>query len=352
MKRINRLEGEALRWTSLSLAAATLVSGPALADQPSDAWITTKAKTELLTDDVVDGIEIHVDTYDGRVTLYGKAATEAERMRAEKEVKAIEGVSGVRNLIVVVPETVREDVTVSDDRIERAIAEAYESDPVLAKSSIRVKSVDGGVVLLSGKASSLTAHQRALTLARRAEGVHRVASEIRSPDALADEAIRSDDAKPDDMQAAATDAWITTKAKVQLMATTGIPAMSVNVDTVDGVVTLFGTVPTLHAKQRAEAAIRELEGVARVDNALQVVPDVAAGKVARSDEEVTKAVRERIADRTALSDADLEIETANGVVRLTGRVDEAGDRLTALVVARNTPGVKSVVDDIEPATAR
>lgn len=351
MKRSQRLVGREFRWASLSLAAATLASGPALADQPSDAWITTKAKTELLTDDVVDGIEIHVDTYDGRVTIYGKAATEAERMRAEKEVGSIEGVTGVRNLIVVVPETVREEVEVSDAGIEQAIDRALENDPALKKSSIRVKSVDGGVVLLSGEASSLTAHERALTLARRAEGVHRVASEIRSPDELADEEIRSDGGKAGEMQTAATDAWITTKAKMQLMATTGIPAMSVNVDTVDGVVTLFGTVPTPLEKQRAEAAIRELEGVARVDNELQVVPNVAAGKVSRSDDELTKAVRERLDDRAALSDADLEIETANGVVRLTGHVDEAGDRLTALTVARNTPGVRSVVDDISPGTA-
>ncbi|MEZ4282317.1 MAG: BON domain-containing protein [Myxococcota bacterium] len=336
----------------MSLAAATLAAGPGFADQPSDAWITTKAKTELLTDDIVDGIEIHVDTYDGRVTLYGKAATEAERSRAEKEVRSIDGVTDVRNLIVVVPEAVREDVKVGDEAIERSIAAALESDPVLAQSSVRVKSVDGGVVLLSGKASSLTAHQRALTLARRAEGVHRVASEIRSPDELADEEIRNDGKAPADLQATATDAWITTKAKVQLMSTTGIPAMSVNVDTVDGVVTLFGTVPTALEKQRAEAAIRELEGVTRVENELQVVPNVAAGKVARSDDELTKAVRQRLDERTSLSDSALEIETANGVVRLTGSVDESGDRLTALTVARNTPGVKSVVDDIQSGAAR
>ncbi|MBK7951813.1 MAG: BON domain-containing protein [Deltaproteobacteria bacterium] len=67
---------------------------------------------------------------------------------------------------------------------------------------------------------------------------------------------------------------------------------------------------------------------------------------------VTNAVRERLDERNSLSDSALEIEAANGVVRLTGRVDEAGDRLTALTVARNTPGVKSVVDDIQSRAAR
>ena len=61
--------------------------------------------------------------------------------------------------------------------------------------------------------------------------------------------------------------------------------------------------------------------------------------------------RERRWASLSLADADLAIETANGVVRPTGRVDDAGDRLTALTIARDSPGMKSVVDDITPGMA-
>ena len=49
------------------VAALALLGTPALAAQPEDAWITTKVKMALLTDDTVEGLRIDVDTFAGRV---------------------------------------------------------------------------------------------------------------------------------------------------------------------------------------------------------------------------------------------------------------------------------------------
>jgi osmotically-inducible protein OsmY len=329
------------------VAAALMVANPVLAEQPDDAWLTTKAKTELLTDDLVNGVGIHVDTFDAHVTLSGKVHTDAERAQAERRVRAIEGVADVRNLLVVVPAASRKATQVADTAIQKAVGDSLKGDAGLAGSTIRVKSVNKGVVVLSGDAKTLTAHRRAIARARQVEGVRRVASEIQSPNELADNEIWYAEGKLADTDSKEySDGWITTKAKLSLMTDPGISPMAVSVDTEDGVVTLFGTVNTSADKARAAKEVAKLDGVKHVANELQVVPDVAARGVAESDDRVTAAVRKRLDARPSLADSKVTIRTENGVVRLTGEVASQRDRLTALTVARGTLGVRSIIDDL------
>jgi osmotically-inducible protein OsmY len=65
------------------------------------------------------------------------------------------------------------------------------------------------------------------------------------------------------------DAWITTKAKISLLTTDGVSASKINVDTVDGKVTLHGKVPTAAEKSKAESTVKAIEGVKDVKNLLQ-----------------------------------------------------------------------------------
>ncbi|HEY7516085.1 MAG TPA: BON domain-containing protein, partial [Vicinamibacteria bacterium] len=58
-----------------------------------------------------------------------------------------------------------------------------------------------------------------------------------------------------------SDGWITTKAKIMLLTTDGVSGTKVNVDTVDGKVTLHGKVPTAAEKAKAETTVRGLDGV-------------------------------------------------------------------------------------------
>jgi osmotically-inducible protein OsmY len=149
------------------------------------------------------------------------------------------------------------------------------------------------------------------------------------------------------MTSAAADGWITTKVKVRLMAEPGLSPFAINVDTRDGVVSLFGTVESADLKSRAEAEARMVKGVKAVENDLQVAPDVAANRVKSADNELKEAVQERLEARDSLEDSDIDVEVNKGVVRLTGTVETQGDRLTALTLARGTAGVNSVIDALE-----
>jgi hyperosmotically inducible protein len=338
--------------TGLALAAALAIATPASAANAPDVWITTKVKMALLMADGMSSTAVRVDTAEGRVTLHGTVSSADEKARAERAAQGVEGVSEVRNLLQIVEKPRQESAAVADQALSAEIEKRLAADPALRESRIGVKSVNGGVVLLDGKAQTLSAHLHALEVARAVPGVKRVASEIESPDTLADDEIWRD-AKSDPKAITAApmrDAWITTEAKVRLIANPDTPARDINVDTLGGAVTLFGTVPTDAAKRAAEMEIRKVEGVKSVENALQVVPHVSAAAVERKDEQVKEAVETRLKSREDLADASISVEVANGVAHLTGSVPSQSDRLTALTVARSTDGVRSVVGDLTVKT--
>lgn len=62
-----------------------------------------------------------------------------------------------------------------------------------------------------------------------------------------------------------TDTWITTKVKSTLLADSDVAGTEINVDTVDGVVTLAGVLTSQAAVERAIELTRGIDGVVAVD---------------------------------------------------------------------------------------
>lgn len=161
------------------LALAALVAVPAWADV-NDVWLTTKAKTVLLTTDGVSVAGVNVDTVDGAVTLHGKVKTDAEKEKAALAVRSVDGVKSVHNRLQVVPDAFKSAVKASDAAIKDDVETALRSDKSV--EGVTVASVNNGVVLLSGKASTLAEKLRAIELGWNVAGVSRVASEIETGD--------------------------------------------------------------------------------------------------------------------------------------------------------------------------
>lgn len=339
------------RWSCASIVAAGLftLSVPVMAASRPDAWITTKAKISLLTTEGVSGSVIHVDTMEGRVTLYGKVSTADEKLKAANVARAIEGVHDVRNLLQVVPVELQDAMEVSDADLKTRLAGALEKNKALGDSEIRVKSVNAGVVLLEGKAKTLSDHRRALEIAAREKGTVRVESSIESPDRLADSEIWQEGAYDSARSEGSTarDIWITSAAKVRLMANSETPAMEINVDTNGGIVTLFGVVSTQKAKDAASNEVRKVGGVKSVNNELQIVAKENVHLVAEKDADIKSAVERRLATHEDLEDSMIDVEVSNGIARLSGSVGSQVDRLTALTAARGTSGVRAVLDDLK-----
>ena len=65
------------------------------------------------------------------------------------------------------------------------------------------------------------------------------------------------------------------------MANSETSALEIAVDTNDGIVTLFGTVPSKHAKQAASEEVGKIGGVRSAKNDLQVVAEAQAARGGR-----------------------------------------------------------------------
>ena len=72
------------------------------------------------------------------------------------------------------------------------------------------------------------------------------------------------------------DAWVHTKVVTKLISDTKTPERNINVDVVEGTVTLRGQVDTAEAKAEAERDTKDTDGVKKVVNELKVVPVKAA----------------------------------------------------------------------------
>jgi hyperosmotically inducible periplasmic protein len=163
---------------TVALVSAMVASAVAARADIKDSWITTKAKIVLLTTDGFSVNGANVDTLHGNVTIHGKVGTTADRTRAEQTVRKVDGVKNVKNLLQVVPVSMKDIVAVNDSDVKDRVEASLKGDTKM--DDVKVTSVNNGVVLLSGKAANLTETLRAIENAYSVNGVHRVASDIQT----------------------------------------------------------------------------------------------------------------------------------------------------------------------------
>jgi hyperosmotically inducible protein len=146
-----------------------------------------------------------------------------------------------------------------------------------------------------------------------------------------------------------SDPGVTTAVKTKLAADDTVKAYKIDVDTKDGVVTLAGTVDTADAKTRAVEVARSTNGVTSVVDQLTVSPPAVATSgvtEALTDTGITTAVKTKLLADPASSSLAIHVDTANGIVTLTGTVSTAAEKARAEDLAKDTSGVNSVVNSL------
>jgi hyperosmotically inducible periplasmic protein len=141
-----------------------------------DTWTATKVRIALMTTDGAGRDAVKVDTEHGKVTIHGTVDSEAVKEKAEATVRAVGGVTDVRNLIQVVKESSQKSVKAADKDVNEAVERALKADKSL--DGIKVKSVENGLVFLDGSTASLADELRAIETAYGVPGVRQVASGI------------------------------------------------------------------------------------------------------------------------------------------------------------------------------
>jgi hyperosmotically inducible protein len=144
------------------------------------------------------------------------------------------------------------------------------------------------------------------------------------------------------------DSWITAKTKLALMTTEGVDTWDLNVDTVNGMVTLHGKVASEAAKQKAETVAQGIEGAKTVKNLLQVVPKPQRDMVEEKDEVITDHLKKAFEADPVVDGSGISVASVNkGVVLLSGTAKSIDAAVKAVEVARQVPGVRRVASEVK-----
>ena len=144
------------------------------------------------------------------------------------------------------------------------------------------------------------------------------------------------------------DAWITMKTKIALMTADKVSAADLNVDTVNGVVTLHGKVATDAEKAKAEQVAAKIDGVKNVKNLLQIVPNSRREVVERADADVKDAVQAAFKANARVKDSGISVASVNkGVVLLAGKTKSLESHLDAVQAAYAVKGVRRVASEVQ-----
>jgi len=138
------------------------------------------------------------------------------------------------------------------------------------------------------------------------------------------------------------DSVITLKVKAALVKDDRTSALDIAVTTVQGHVTLNGSVSSKDQIDISTALAKQVEGVKSVDNQLEVV----APKIS-SDEAITTQLKAALANEPQLKGQEISVSTKNGNVELGGTVDSHARAARAVELAQRTPGVKIVANRIK-----
>lgn len=143
------------------------------------------------------------------------------------------------------------------------------------------------------------------------------------------------------------------KVRVALLDALGTDALRMEIDVNDGTVSLAGEVRDAASRDRAPEVVREVTGVKDVKTDLKILAkgsdDVAPeDQLARelADRKIEAKVRLQILEEIGAAALKLTVEARDGVVTLSGDLDDRDLRDRAEKVAEGVDGVSRVVNDI------
>ena len=213
---------------------------------------------------------------------------------------------------------VRTDSQIADD-----VCEELRWSPDVKHSGVVVK-VSDGIVTLTGAVSSHQDKYVAECAAKRVLGVAGIANDIE---------VRLPAAER------RSDTQIAHEAVEAIRTDLSDVAEQVQIVVRDGHVTLEGAVEWQWQRQRLESTVRDVDGVAVVNNLLVIRPRVLAQDIRRGIQDAFRRSAEVDAER-------ISIETTDGDVVLRGAVRSLYEKEEAQRTAWSAPGVTRVVNEI------
>jgi hyperosmotically inducible protein len=142
------------------------------------------------------------------------------------------------------------------------------------------------------------------------------------------------------------DSVVTTRVKSALIGDPITKAHQIDVDTRRGVVQLTGFVDSANERSEAVTVARRVAGVREVHDNMKVSPGASVGEVV-DDSVITGKVKIALAADPIAKAYQINVETKDGVVLLSGFVDSRDEKTQATTVAEGVNGVKKVDNKID-----
>jgi hyperosmotically inducible protein len=141
------------------------------------------------------------------------------------------------------------------------------------------------------------------------------------------------------------DAVITSKVKAKLAADPEVNPFEIDVDTLNRVVYLRGTVETRAAMREAEKLARTTSGVLGVVNELNLGDHTF--REGLNDATLATKIKAKLAADPDINPFDIDVDADLGVITLHGQVRTVEQKREAEEIARGTDGVRKVRNKIE-----
>ena len=366
-----------------------------------DEDISRAVRTELMIAPNISPDSLKINVVNGIVTLSGTTDNILTKKRAAKIAESVTGVLEVRNKIKVI-KTVRNDADIKDD-----IITAIDNNPATDAFQVSTK-VDNGNVTLSGIVQSWQEKELCGRIAETVKGVLDVVNNIKinytafrsDEDIMADILSRlkwdiyvnqqyinvavdngnvtlsGTVASAAEREWAYDDAWVNGVKSVNdnnlkvIWWQNSLPATNreniilrdkeiqaaleqayildpeiisdrVHIKVNNGIVTLSGTVSNLQAKNAAEEDAKRTIGVFGIKNDLKVEPETIPENV-KIEDGVSRAIKRN----PYLDKLKIDVDVQNGVVYLTGDVNNSYEKDVAAKMASSVKGVTAVQNDI------
>ncbi len=302
-----------------------------MTNERPDYEIEQEIKAMLKNDVRINENLITVSVENGNVELGGAVGSAYQKRQASYKAWA-PGVQSVNaeNLEVqwwARDELLKTDPTeITDEQIEQAIKDAYLWDPRVYKFNPEI-SVSNGVVTLKGVVEDLRAKRAAVEDAKNTAGVWHVVNLITVEPQL----------DVEDME-------LQERVKAAFDRNPFLNDRTIKVYAFDGHVYLTGHVPFYYQKQRAEDVAAQVAGVREVTNELATED----AWVYKEDWELEGDVQRELFWNPLVDEADVNVRVDDGVVFLTGKVNNITEYKAAEEEAEEA-GAMSVANYLEIA---
>ena len=285
--------------------------------------ITQAIETELLLDNMVDSYNIDISVNEGIATLSGNVNNILSKERAVRIAESVKGVRSVVNKLNVMPLLGK-----PPERIQKNIEDALIRDPATDTFEIDVSVREPGYVILKGEVESWTEKRLVEKIAKSISGVTGIKNDIHI-----------------DYPEHPSDYKTKQEIKKRLEYDIWVDANLIKVKVKNMHVTLSGIVGSLLEKRYAQTDAW-IYGVNSVDATNLDAKWWAKNNLQKEeqypeiiDDDIKKAVQDAFTYDPRVYSFNPTINVENGVVTLTGTVNNLMARKAAEKDAKNTMGV-------------